>query len=98
MAKYDEKKENKRRWLSMFLMAIVNLTAVITLVAITILYGEAIGETVKIVLWVIAAIILAFGIGEVMYQERTIGYYKCPNCNKFFVPTFKQYLFGMVTS
>lgn len=48
----------------------------------------------RVLLIVIAAVIIAVGIGLACVIDREAGVYECPYCKERFVPTMKSYVFG----
>ena len=90
-----EKEENKRKWKSMILTGIISLVAFLTIIVTVVLYADVMSLLAKIVLIMIAFGIVITGFYVAMQSERTIGYYKCPHCNKTFIPSLKDYIFGL---
>lgn len=87
----QEKEENKKKiWLSS-LTGIIATISFITLILVVCIYTDVMSLPVKITLVAIACAIFAVGLYVAMQGERTIGYYKCRNCGKKFIPTFRSY-------
>lgn len=90
-----EKEENKKRAIPTIATGVISTIAFITLILVVCMYTEVMTLPVKIVLVGIACMIFAVGLVVAMEGERTIGYYKCKNCNELFIPAFAAYVFGM---
>ncbi|MDE5908827.1 MAG: helix-turn-helix domain-containing protein [Lachnospiraceae bacterium] len=90
-----EKEENKKKiWLST-LTGIIATVSFITLILVVVMYTDVMSLPVKMVLAAIACSIFAVGVYVAMQGERTIGYFKCQNCGKTFVPSFYAYSMGV---
>lgn len=90
-----EKEENLKKWKLMIVTGVISFVSFLTLVMIVALYSEMMSIMAKIIIVVIACAIFAVGIYTTMQNERTIGYYRCPECGELFVPSFRQYLFSV---
>ena len=90
-----EKEENKRKWKSMIVTGVISVVSFLTLIMIVAMYSEMMSLPAKIVIIMIACGIFLTGVYTAMQNERTIGYYKCPNCNNLFIPSFSEYVFGL---
>lgn len=89
-----EKEENQKKWKSMIVTGVISTVSFLTLIMIVALYTEVIDLAAKIIIVAIAVSIFIVGLYSTMQNERTIGYYKCTNCETLFVPTMKDYIFG----
>lgn len=90
-----EKEENKQKWKSMIITGVISVVAFLTLIMIVVLYSEVISIPAKIIIVMIACGVFATGLYAAMQGERIIGYYNCPKCNEKFIPSFKDYIFGL---
>lgn len=88
----NEREINKNRFKSSIITGVISLVAFLTLVMIVIIYTAVISEIAKLILVAIACAILFAGIYVVVHEQRSIGYYKCPECNNYFVPSMKGYI------
>lgn len=86
--------ENRRRLALTTITGIISTVAFITLILIVCLYTHVIALPAKVLIVTIACVIFALGLYVAMKGEQTIGAYRCPNCGKDFVPTFKAYIMG----
>ena len=91
----NEKEENKRKWKSMVVTGVISVVSSLTLIMIVAMYSEMMSLAAKMLIVMIACGIFILGIYTAMQNERTIGYYKCINCNKLFIPSFLEYVFGL---
>ncbi len=89
-----EKQENKVKWNRMVITGINSFAAFFALIIIAETYTDAISTPARVLILVIAFAIFTTGLYVVTQEERTIGYYKCPKCEHYFVPTTKAYIFG----
>ncbi|MFI3307354.1 MAG: hypothetical protein R3Y21_02185, partial [Mycoplasmatota bacterium] len=60
----------------------VSTISFITLVLIVSIYSDVIDLPAKIIISIIAVGIFSVDMYSTMENERTIGYYKCPNCGQ----------------
>lgn len=90
-----EREANKHNWKLMITTGVISVIAFLTIIMIVVFYTEVMSVTVKIMLVAIACGILTVGIYTAMQGERRIGYYKCPKCNEKFIPSFKEYVYGL---
>ena len=67
----------------------------IALMMVVSIYGSVLPKVVSIILVVIAIGVFAVGLCIATQGERTIGYYKCPDCDEYFVPSYEEYIKGM---
>ncbi len=90
-----EKEENVQKMKLTAITGFISAISFIVILFIVATYTEVISPNVQILLVVVAFIIFALGMYVAMQGERTIGYYRCKNCNEHFVPSFKQYSLGI---
>ncbi len=91
-------KEKEANIKNMRLSAITGLIATVTFVTLIILsavYGEVLPMTAKVIMITLACGVFVIGLCVAMQGERTIGYYKCPKCEDYFIPSFWEYTMGM---
>ncbi|MCD7724160.1 MAG: helix-turn-helix domain-containing protein [Clostridiales bacterium] len=90
-----EKEANQKNYrLTNIVGGMSSVTYVVLMIIISI-YGSAIPRLPAIVLTVLAIGVFAVGVYVATQGERTIGYYKCPECDGYFIPTYKEYMMGM---
>lgn len=90
-----EKEENKQKILLTTMIGVISTITFVTLLLVVCFYTDVIILPIKIVLMVIAISVFGVGLYAAMWGDRTIGYFKCRNCNELFTPTFMQYNMGM---
>lgn len=88
----NEKEINKARYKSTLITGIISFVAFLTLIMVVVFYTNVISDVVKLILVFIACVILFGGIYVVVHDQRNIGYYKCPECNNYFIPPMKEYI------
>lgn len=88
-------KEAKKRLTLSFIIACITIFAGITIIILGSIFAEPIW--LKIVSIVISLIIVILGIGVCCVLTFDAGVYKCPNCGEKFVPTLKDFIFGLHT-
>lgn len=93
MSLMKEQEENQNKWKAMIAMGTISTTAFLTLIIIVAFYSNVISLPAKISIVSIASVIFIIGLYFTMQSERTIGYYKCSNCNALFIPNMKEYIF-----
>ncbi len=95
MTLIKEKKDNQKKWKSMIVIGVISTVSFLTLIMIVALYGQSMSLIAKIIIVTIAIGIFVVGLYYAMENERTIGYYRCSNCSFLFVPSMKEYIFGL---
>ena len=94
MKMLNEKEQNQKRWKNLIITEIISIGSFLVLIMIVVLYTDVISLQIKVIITAIAVVMLNIGIYFGIKNERTIGYYKCPNCNTLFVPNIKEYILG----
>lgn len=92
MSLIKEREENKKR---MFYSAVTGLTCIFSFIAILIIvvvYTDEIPDLAKGILMAAACAVFIVGFISAVQGERTIGYYKCGECGKKFVPGYIEYV------
>lgn len=90
-----EKEANERNMRLSVINGVISTITFVTLIIVVAVYGEVMPLTAKIVLCILAGGVFSVGLYTAMHGERTIGYYQCPNCKEYFVPTFWEYVKGI---
>ena len=90
-----ENKENKKRLFQSIVCGIITIIAVLALIVIASFIEMP--TIVRILIIVLSAVLAAVGIGTAVSLDINAGYFECPNCNKLFVPTTKDYVKGWHT-
>ena len=90
-----ERTENKRK---LFLEFVVILITMLSSVIIILLSGLLTLDTpLRVLLIVIALVVMIGGIAVAAVLEMTSGYFECPRCGTYFLPTKTAYVMGMHT-
>ena len=90
-----EKEANEKRFRLTNIVGMMSSIVFVALMIIITVYGSSMPRTAAIAIAVIAIGVFAVGIYIATQGERTIGYYKCPNCGEYFVPSYGEYVRGM---
>ncbi len=91
-------KEKEANAKSMRLSVVTGIMAAVTFVTLIVLnavYGDVFPMPAKVIMITLACAVFAVGMYVAMQGERTIGYYKCPDCDGYFTPTFWEYTKGV---
>lgn len=88
-------KDAKKRLTLSFIIACITIIAGLSIIIIGSIFAEPIW--LKIVSIVISLIIVVLGIGVCCVLTVDAGVYKCPNCGEKFVPSMKDFIFGLHT-
>ena len=83
-----EKEENRTKIQLIALLGLISLVSFITLLLVVCVYTEVFSMPVKRILIAVACFIFCIGFIVVMQGWRTIGYYKCTNCEKLLFLNF----------
>ena len=90
-----ENEENRKHMLLSIVCGVITVIAVCALVVIAAYLPLPVAA--RIVLLVFAAATAVAGIGAAAVLEVKAGYYECPNCGAYFVPTMRAYVKGYHT-
>ena len=90
-----EHTENKRKLLLEFIVILITLLSSVTIILLSGLL--ALDTPLRILLIVIALVVMIGGIAVAAVLEMTSGYFECPQCGAYFLPTKKAYVMGMHT-
>ncbi len=90
-----EKEANKKNFRLTNTVGAMSSIVFITLMIVVSIYGSSIPVALSIILVVIAIGTFAVGLYVATQGERTIGYYKCPDCDEYFIPSYGEYMMGM---
>lgn len=85
----------KKRLTLSFIIACITIIEGLSIIIIGSIFAEPIW--LKIVSIVISLIIVVLGIGVCCVLTVDAGVYKCPNCGEKFVPSMKDFIFGLHT-
>lgn len=88
-------KDAKKRLTISFIIAIITILAGVSIIVLGAIFISQIW--LKIVGLIIALIIIVLGIGVCCVLTVDAGVYKCPKCGEKFVPTLKDFIFGLHT-
>jgi transcriptional regulator with XRE-family HTH domain len=91
-----EHTENKRKLLLEFIVVLITMLSSVTIILLSGLL--ALGTPLRILLIVIALVVMFGGIAVAAVLEMTSGYFECPRCGTYFVPTKAAYIMGMHTT
>ena len=90
-----ERTENKRKLLLEFIVILITMLSSVTIILLSGLL--ALGTPLRILLIVIALVVMVGGIAVAAVLEMTSGYFECPRCGTYFLPTKTAYVMGMHT-
>ena len=90
-----ERTENKRKLLLEFIVILITMLSSVTIILLSGLL--ALGTPLRILLIVIALVVMVGGIAVAAVLEMTSGYFECPRCGAYFLPTKTAYVMGMHT-
>lgn len=85
-----EKKNNKRLLIIQLILGFIIILSVVTLIMLASLLSIEVG--VRITLILLGFFIMIVGIACLCILDVHTGYFKCPECEKTFVPTVKEYV------
>lgn len=90
-----EKIQNKKKLIGEILIGCAFIGSVITLI---LLVGiVSIATYLKIILIVLSLIFIFVGLFGLVLLDVNIGYFECAECHERFIPSIKDYVFGMHT-
>lgn len=90
-----EKIQNKKKLIGEILIGCSFIGSVITLI---LLVGiVSIATYLKIILIVLSLIFIFVGLFGLVLLDVNIGYFECAECHERFIPSIKDYVFGMHT-
>lgn len=90
-----EKIQNKKKLIGKILIGCAFIGSVITLI---LLVGiVSIATYLKIILIVLSLIFIFVGLFGLVLLDVNIGYFECAECHERFIPSIKDYVFGMHT-
>lgn len=90
-----EKIQNKKKLIGEILIGCAFMGSVITLI---LLVGiVSIATYLKIILIVLSFIFIFVGLFGLVLLDVNIGYFECAECHERFIPSIKDYVFGMHT-
>ena len=90
-----ERTENKRKLLLEFVVILITMLSSVTIIMLAGLL--TLGTPLRVVLIVIALVVMIGGIAVAAVLEMTSGYFECPRCGSYFLPTKTAYIMGMHT-
>lgn len=90
-----ERTENKRKLLLEFVVILITMLSSVTIILLSGLL--TLGTSLRIALIVIALVVMVGGIAVAAVLEMTSGYFECPRCGTYFLPTKTAYIMGMHT-
>lgn len=90
-----EKKNNKQLLIIQIILGFTIIASVVALVMLASLLSITIA--LRIVLIVLSIVIMIVGISCLCILDVHTGYFKCPVCDKTFVPTIKEYIMSVHT-
>lgn len=90
-----ERIQNKKKLIGEILIGCAFIGSVITLI---LLVGiVSIATYLKIILIVLSLIFIFVGLFGLVLLDVNIGYFECAECHERFIPSIKDYVFGMHT-
>lgn len=90
-----EKIQNKKKLIGEILIGCAFIGYVITLILLVGLVSIA--TYLKIILVVLSLIFIIVGLFGLVILDVNIGYFECAECHERFIPSIKDYVFGMHT-
>ena len=90
-----EKIQNKKKLIGEILIGCAFIGSVITLILIVGIVSIA--TYLKIILIVLSFIFIFVGLFGLVLLDVNIGYFECAECHERFIPSIKDYVFGMHT-
>lgn len=91
----QERAENRRKLILEFIVVMLTLLSSVTIIMLAGLLE--IGTTLRVVLLIIAMVVMFGGIFVAAVLEMTSGYFECPKCGRYFLPTKTAYVMAMHT-
>lgn len=90
-----EKIQNKKKLIGEILIGCAFIGSVITLILLVGFFSIA--TYLKIILIVLSFIFIFVGLFGLVLLDVNIGYFECAECHERFIPSIKDYVFGMHT-
>ena len=90
-----ERIQNKKKLIGEILIGCAFIGSVITLILLVGLVSIA--TYLKIILVVLSLIFIIIGLFGLVILDVNIGYFECAECHERFIPSIKDYVFGMHT-
>lgn len=90
-----EKIQNKKKLIGEILIGCAFIGSVITLILLVGIISIA--TYLKIILIVLSFIFIFVGLFGLVLLDVNIGYFECAECHERFIPSIKDYVFGMHT-
>ena len=90
-----EKIQNKKKLIGEILIGCAFIGSVITLILLVEIVSIA--TYLKIILIVLSFIFIFVGLFGLVLLDVNIGYFECAECHERFIPSIKDYVFGMHT-
>lgn len=91
----QENQENKKRMALSIICGVITMIAVVSLTLIAAYIEMPTVVRIAIIAFAIATAVV--GIGAAAVLEIKAGYFECPHCKEFFVPTMDEYVKGYHT-
>lgn len=91
----QEKEDNKKKMQLTVLIGVIAIISFVTILLVVCMYTDVMSISVKLILIAIACLIFGIGMYAAMQGERTIGYFKCKECEDVFIPDFMAYTMGI---
>lgn len=95
MEMLKEKKENRKKIVLQFLTFLIVFAGSITLILLGGLLPMETG--IRIALIALATLMIVLGVSVIVVIDMETGYYECPHCKHRFIPSAKEYIFGVHT-
>ena len=90
-----ENAENKKKTVLSSICGILTMISVISLIIIASFIDMP--AAARILTVIFAIVICILGIGATVVLDVEGGYYECPHCKAFFIPTVNEYIKGYHT-
>lgn len=90
-----ERDANRKAYRLTNIAGLMSSVIFVTLMVLVCVYAGTIPLTLTIILTVLAIGEFAAGLYVATLGEQSIGYYQCPECGEYFIPTYREYLMGI---
>lgn len=90
-----ENEENRKRIMLSIITGVITIIAVCALIVIASFFD--LPAIVRIILIVFSVVVAATGIAAAVMLDIKAGYFECPYCKEFFVPSMDEYVKGYHT-
>ena len=90
-----EKESNQKNYRLNNIIGGMSTIVFIVLMIMVSIYGNTVPKLLTGVLIVLAISVFAVGLYVATHGDQSVGYFKCPECDECFIPTYKEYMMGV---